>query len=156
MLLLAASKFIPSSSVIACWSNPCLWSARQRCLNPRYARGNTGPLAGVLSRPSYTCTARCGCLHAKILSVSCCSHYEASVLIFKAQGYLKVSPMTNPFSWGCCNLGQGSTKYLKCGNSPSQTQLHDRSPQKRSQTTSRARNKAFLLDKQESFKCIHT
>lgn len=130
MLLLAASKFIPSSSVIACWSNPCLWSARQRCLNPRYARGNTGPLAGVLSRPSYTCTARCGCLHAKILSVSCCSHYEASVLIFKAQGYLKVSPMTNPFSWAAVIWDKVAQNTLSVATHPAKLSCMTEAPRR--------------------------
>jgi len=113
MLLLSASKFILSSLVITCWGNPCLHTVGQEHLISRYARGNTDPLAGVLSRPSSpTCTERWDCLHARILPVSHDRHYEASVLIFKAQGYLKVSPMTNPFSWGWCNLGQGSTKCL--------------------------------------------
>lgn len=62
---------------------------------------------------------------------------------------------SNPFCQSCCNAGQSSTKCLKCVNSPTWTQLHDKISQRRSHTPSTARTKTCLLDKQESFKYIH-
>lgn len=138
-LLLAASKFILSSSVITCWNNPCLhtWGMPQLLVCKRqYWSSSWGAVSATFTPAQWDVTA-------SVLR----SYQFLAVATMKPQTWSsKLKDIWKGLLWPNL-LDQAAAIWDKVAQNAASATIHpvDRSSQRRSQTTSRTRNKDSSL-----------